>query len=91
MGCVFHLHVKFPLISSWRHKLNLNVTASVVKQWFGHYSYGHQGGVWNYNEVHDNVGYGEPPRSPTRRVPASKDEALEQVSRGKSLKFSHEP
>eukprot|EP00904_Undaria_pinnatifida_P001749 jgi/Undpi1/11575/HiC_scaffold_30.g13871.m1 len=29
--------------------------------WFGHYSYGHQGGKWNYNVVHDNHGYGFDP------------------------------
>ncbi|CAM9199692.1 unnamed protein product, partial [Hapterophycus canaliculatus] len=29
--------------------------------YFGHYSYGHQGGNWSYNEVHDNVGYGFDP------------------------------
>ena len=33
----------------------------VACQWFGHYSYGHQGGKWNYNVVHDNVGYGFDP------------------------------
>ncbi|CAM9244630.1 unnamed protein product, partial [Choristocarpus tenellus] len=29
--------------------------------YFGHYSYGHQGGNWSYNVVHDNVGYGFDP------------------------------
>eukprot|EP00903_Cladosiphon_okamuranus_P017823 g16402.t1 len=29
--------------------------------YFGHYSYGHEGGNWSYNEVHDNVGYGFDP------------------------------
>ncbi|CAM9470339.1 unnamed protein product, partial [Choristocarpus tenellus] len=28
---------------------------------FGHYSYGHQGGNWSYNIVHDNAGYGFDP------------------------------
>ena len=30
-------------------------------QYFGHYSYGHQGGQWTNNKVHDNIGYGFDP------------------------------
>ena len=30
-------------------------------QWFGHYSFGHQGGRWTNNEVNDNFGYGFDP------------------------------
>ncbi|CAM9245308.1 unnamed protein product, partial [Hapterophycus canaliculatus] len=26
--------------------------------WFGHYSYGHQGGQWTNNDVYENAGYG---------------------------------
>lgn len=29
--------------------------------YFGHYSFGHQGGNFSFNEVHDNVGYGFDP------------------------------
>ena len=32
-----------------------------VAQYFGHYSFGHQGGNWEFNSVHDNIGYGFDP------------------------------
>lgn len=34
---------------------------AVRSQYFGHYSFGHQGGKWKYNEVYSNFGYGFDP------------------------------
>ncbi|CAM9267840.1 unnamed protein product, partial [Ascophyllum nodosum] len=36
--------------------------------WFGHYSWGHNGGKWQYNEVHDNIGYGFDPHDDSDNV-----------------------
>lgn len=43
--------------------LNVGVTGDIYRSdlhhnWFGHYSWGHDGGKWQYNTVHDNYGYG---------------------------------
>ena len=35
--------------------------SDIHHNYFGHYSYGHQGGNWSYNEMHDNIGYGFDP------------------------------
>ncbi|CAB1104565.1 MEP12 [Ectocarpus sp. CCAP 1310/34] len=35
--------------------------SKIHNNWFGHYSYGHQGGKWIDNDVYDNVGYGFDP------------------------------
>ncbi|CAN0170231.1 unnamed protein product, partial [Hapterophycus canaliculatus] len=35
--------------------------SNIHDMYFGHYSYGHQGGNWSYNEMHDNIGYGFDP------------------------------
>ena len=37
-------------------------------QWFGHYSWGHDGGNWNYNEVYDNHEYGFDPHDDSDNV-----------------------
>ncbi|CAM9271896.1 unnamed protein product [Ectocarpus sp. 12 AP-2014] len=42
--------------------------------YFGHYSYGHQGGNWSYNTVHDNVGYGFDPHDDSDYVTISNNE-----------------
>ncbi|CAM9371905.1 unnamed protein product [Choristocarpus tenellus] len=45
---------------------NVQVTGDILNSeihhmFFGHYSYGHQGGVWSNNVVHDNEWYGFDP------------------------------
>ena len=35
--------------------------SEIHNQFFGHYSFGHKGGNWSGNHVHDNVGYGFDP------------------------------
>eukprot|EP00903_Cladosiphon_okamuranus_P019297 g17738.t1 len=45
---------------------NVNVYGDMINSdihhnYFGHYSYGHQGGNWSYNKMHDNVEYGFDP------------------------------
>ncbi|CAN0188440.1 unnamed protein product, partial [Discosporangium mesarthrocarpum] len=37
------------------------INSHIHHNYFGHYSYGHEGGNWSYNEVHDNFGYGFDP------------------------------
>lgn len=44
---------------------------SDVAQWFGHYSWGHNGGKWTNNEVHDNYGYGFDPHDDSDNVEIS--------------------
>ena len=39
-----------------------------IAQWFGHYSWGHNGGKWTRNEVHDNHGYGFDPHDDSDNV-----------------------
>ncbi|CAM9724294.1 unnamed protein product [Laminaria digitata] len=44
----------------------VNVRGDILRShihhlYFGHYSYGHEGGNFSYNEVHDNIGYGFDP------------------------------
>eukprot|EP00904_Undaria_pinnatifida_P001001 jgi/Undpi1/10901/HiC_scaffold_3.g01427.m1 len=53
--------------------LNYGVTGDIKKSelhhnWFGHYSWGHDGGNWNNNEVHDNYGYGFDPHDDSDNV-----------------------
>lgn len=43
------------------HLNSSSVCPTTLLQWFGHYSFGHNGGKWNYNYVHDNFGYGFDP------------------------------
>ena len=39
-----------------------DITESEIHNlFFGHYSFGHKGGNWSGNHVHDNVGYGFDP------------------------------
>lgn len=33
--------------------------SDIHHMYYGHYSYGHQGGVWTNNKMHDNFVYGE--------------------------------
>ncbi|CAN0251238.1 unnamed protein product [Ectocarpus fasciculatus] len=35
--------------------------SDIHDNYFGHYSYGHQGGNWSHNKMHDNIGYGFDP------------------------------
>ncbi|CAM9140533.1 unnamed protein product [Laminaria digitata] len=37
------------------------INSNIHHNYFGHYSYGHQGGNWSYNKMHDNVEYGFDP------------------------------
>lgn len=37
-------------------------------QWFGHYSWGHDAGKWQYNDVHDNEIYGFDPHDDSDNV-----------------------
>ncbi|CAM9699219.1 unnamed protein product [Scytosiphon promiscuus] len=37
------------------------INSDIHHNYFGHYSYGHQGGNWSYNKMHDNVEYGFDP------------------------------
>lgn len=41
---------------------------SALAQWFGHYSWGHDGGKLYRNEVHDNYGYGFDPHDDSDKV-----------------------
>lgn len=42
-------------------KFDLGIARLSLAQYFGHYSYGHQGGRWKKNKVHNNIGYGFDP------------------------------
>eukprot|EP00904_Undaria_pinnatifida_P000996 jgi/Undpi1/10898/HiC_scaffold_3.g01424.m1 len=42
--------------------------SDIHHNWFGHYSWGHDGGNWNYNEVHDNHEYGFDPHDDSDNV-----------------------
>ena len=35
--------------------------SEIYGMYYGHYSYGHQGGVWTNNKMHDNILYGFDP------------------------------
>ncbi|CAM9326086.1 unnamed protein product [Ectocarpus sp. 12 AP-2014] len=37
------------------------INSNIHHNYFGHYSYGHQGGNWSYNKMHENVEYGFDP------------------------------
>ncbi|CAM9715159.1 unnamed protein product, partial [Discosporangium mesarthrocarpum] len=37
------------------------INSNIHHNYFGHYSFGHQGGNWSFNAVHHNVGYGFDP------------------------------
>lgn len=37
-------------------------------QYFGHYSWGHDGGKWQYNTVHDNEIYGFDPHDDSDNI-----------------------
>ncbi|CAM9171351.1 unnamed protein product [Ectocarpus sp. 12 AP-2014] len=53
--------------------LNVGVTGDIYgsdlhHNWFGHYSWGHDGGKWQYNTVHDNHGYGFDPHDDSDKL-----------------------
>ncbi|CBJ32091.1 Mannuronan C-5-epimerase [Ectocarpus siliculosus] len=53
--------------------LNVGVTGDIYRSdlhhnWFGHYSWGHDGGKWQYNTVHDNYGYGFDPHDDSDKL-----------------------
>ncbi|CAN0131513.1 unnamed protein product, partial [Scytosiphon promiscuus] len=35
--------------------------SKIYGMYYGHYTYGHEGGTWTYNEMYDNVQYGFDP------------------------------
>lgn len=45
--------------------------------YYGHYSYGHQGGVWTNNKMHDNVEYGFDPHDDSDDLISEWDRLLE--------------
>lgn len=50
------------------HVLGDIFETDIHHNWFGHYSWGHNGGNWSMNEVHDNHGYGFDPHDDSDNV-----------------------
>eukprot|EP00904_Undaria_pinnatifida_P001709 jgi/Undpi1/11539/HiC_scaffold_30.g13836.m1 len=50
--------------------------------WFGHYSFGHQGGRWTNNEVNDNFGYGFDPHDDSDFVEISNNKVYNNGDHG---------
>ncbi|CAN0243860.1 unnamed protein product [Scytosiphon promiscuus] len=50
--------------------------------YYGHYTYGHQGGVWDNNKMHDNWQYGFDPHDDSDYLTISNNEVYNNVNHG---------
>ncbi|CAN0056924.1 unnamed protein product [Pylaiella littoralis] len=55
---------------------------NIHHNYYGHYSYGHQGGVWTDNKMHDNHQYGFDPHDDSDYLTISNNEVYGNVNHG---------
>ena len=58
------------------------IGSDIHHNYYGHYSYGHQGGVWTNNKMHDNHQYGFDPHDDSDYLTIADNEVYNNVNHG---------
>ncbi|CAM9830342.1 unnamed protein product, partial [Hapterophycus canaliculatus] len=58
------------------------LNSDIHHMYYGHYTYGHQGGVWDNNKMHDNWQYGFDPHDDSDYLTISNNEVYNNVNHG---------
>ena len=58
------------------------IGSDIHHMYYGHYSYGHQGGVWTDNKMHDNWQYGFDPHDDSDYLTIARNEVYNNVNHG---------
>ena len=56
--------------------------SDIHHNYYGHYSYGHQGGVWTNNKMHHNHQYGFDPHDDSDYLTIANNEVYDNVNHG---------
>eukprot|EP00752_Nemacystus_decipiens_P009061 g8090.t1 len=58
------------------------IGSDIHHMYYGHYSYGHQGGVWTDNKMHDNHQYGFDPHDDSDYLTIARNEVYDNINHG---------